>query len=220
MLFSTNPKAPTITSVGYASSGGAADSNKPLITGTADPGDIVTPYDGVRVIGTAIAAADGSWSITPVNALTAGSHKFTALGADPAGNPSPSSMPFPATIPAAVSPPNPRTVSDVTDNGVLIGSTVATQGVNGWTSPTLANGAHTLTVTDTNAAGATSAPLTVSFTVDTTPHAPVITQVMDGFGEYKGALWSGAVSNDPMPQVRHHADHQRHGHGRRLHRSV
>jgi len=71
-------------------------------------------------------------------------------------------------------------VLTVSDNGVVIGSIVATSEQVSWTMPTLADGRHSLTITESNDIG-TSNPLTLKLTVyadgaivpaDTTPDAP------------------------------------------------
>jgi len=71
-------------------------------------------------------------------------------------------------------------VLTVSDNGVVIGSIVATSEQMSWTMPTLADGRHSLTITESNGAG-TSDPLTLKLTVyadgaivpaDTTPDTP------------------------------------------------
>jgi hypothetical protein len=247
----------SVDQIDRAHAGGFAAGNKPVIAGIADPGDTVTLYDGVRFLGTAVADNNGNWSLTPDTALRAGSHDFTAIAMDAAGDRSASSTPFSAAIPAApvmlaashamleaVAPavsavatpdapvllgmvdraggdiwnfvnggasqdPNPMLAFSahagdtlaLYDNGTLLGTMTAVEGTNRWTLPTLSNGVHNLSMTESNAAGATSAAMTVSFTVDTTPHAPVVTQVLDSFGAFEGALWSGATSNDATPQI-------------------
>jgi hypothetical protein len=69
----------------------------------------------------------------------------------------------------------------VFDNGVQIGTIVATSEQVSWTLPTLADGRHSLSIAETNAAG-TSDPLILKLTVyaegslvpaDTTPNAPL-----------------------------------------------
>ncbi|KQR90045.1 hypothetical protein ASG35_02150 [Burkholderia sp. Leaf177] len=71
-------------------------------------------------------------------------------------------------------------VLTVSDNGVVIGSIVATSEQMSWTLPTLADGRHSLTITESNNNGV-SDPLTLKLTVyadgalvpaDTTPDAP------------------------------------------------
>jgi len=71
-------------------------------------------------------------------------------------------------------------VLTVTDNNVVIGSIVATSEQMSWTLPTLSNGRHSLTITESNGSG-TSDPLTLKLTVfadgalvptDTTPVTP------------------------------------------------
>ncbi|MGX7005612.1 Ig-like domain-containing protein [Caballeronia sp. KNU42] len=80
------PSAAVISSVGLAVSGGSTTSTTPVIKGTADAGDIVSVYDGIRLLGTALAGADGNWSFTPTVALKAGTHNFAAIPQDSHGN--------------------------------------------------------------------------------------------------------------------------------------
>lgn len=60
--------------------------NKPTITGTAEINALVTLYDGSTVLGTALADANGAWSITSSVALANGARLLTAKAADVAGN--------------------------------------------------------------------------------------------------------------------------------------
>ncbi|MGX7005610.1 Ig-like domain-containing protein [Caballeronia sp. KNU42] len=85
-LQTMQPSAAVISSVGSAISGGSITSTTPVIKGTADAGDIVSVYDGVRLIGTALADANGNWTLTPTVALKAGAHNFAAIPQDSHGN--------------------------------------------------------------------------------------------------------------------------------------
>ncbi|TNV09039.1 hypothetical protein FH968_23510, partial [Buttiauxella sp. B2] len=54
----------------------------PALSGHADAGDIVLVYDNNKVIGSATAASNGTWSFTPATALNDGSHSFTTVVKD------------------------------------------------------------------------------------------------------------------------------------------
>jgi large repetitive protein len=83
---SQSPSKAVITSVGGAIGGGTANSTKPIITGTADAGTVINIYDGVRLIGSAAVAANGTWSFTPPVELKSATHAFTAISIDSQGN--------------------------------------------------------------------------------------------------------------------------------------
>uniref|UniRef100_UPI001BD6160D Ig-like domain-containing protein n=1 Tax=Caballeronia sp. dw_19 TaxID=2719791 RepID=UPI001BD6160D len=94
MAFQTqDPSQAVITSVGAALNGGTANSTTPVIKGTADAGDTVSIYDGVRLLGTALVDVNGTWSFTPSVALKGGSHSFAAIAQDSSGNFGASSVP-------------------------------------------------------------------------------------------------------------------------------
>ncbi|WPU24005.1 Ig-like domain-containing protein [Cedecea neteri] len=91
----------------------------------------------------------------------------------------------------------------VYSDGNLIGTTIA-NGSGAWTLTPVAalgNGAHTLTVTATDAAGNVSNPSNgFSLTVDTiAPNAPVISNVADAVGPIVGNLSNGQVTDDTRP---------------------
>ncbi|HEM6741516.1 TPA: BapA prefix-like domain-containing protein [Citrobacter farmeri] len=92
-----------------------------------------------------------------------------------------------------------------TDNGTVIGSLVV--GTDGnWTfTPTtaLTNGAHTLAVTATDAAGNVSPTASFGVTVDTlAPNAPVIATILDDVSNITGPVSSGQSTNDTRPELR------------------
>ena len=70
----------------------------PTITGTAEPGAVVTILSGTAVLGTATAEPDGSFSFTPGTALPNGTTSLTAVARDAAGNASPASAAVSLTI--------------------------------------------------------------------------------------------------------------------------
>jgi len=85
----TTPPNLTITSVADDTGASATDKitkdNTLTISGTTEPGATVNIYDNGTLIGTVIAAPDGSYSFTtPV--LPDGSHTLTAAATDSAGN--------------------------------------------------------------------------------------------------------------------------------------
>ncbi|MEG1680906.1 MAG: Ig-like domain-containing protein, partial [Stenotrophomonas sp.] len=177
----------------------------PNIKGTATPGDIVKLFDqlpsGELVpLGTAIADAQGKWSIT-TPALTEGLHRFVATSTDSAGGPS-YEFPVLIDITAPTKPSLPEAIDHtgdiqgpianggvtdeqspvlhgkgeagtkvtVYDNGSVVGT--ATVDHNGeWSlrpGAPLAEGAHKITVTLTDAAGNVSESSdALQFTVDT-----------------------------------------------------
>lgn len=67
------------------SSNASVSANSTSISGTAEAGAKVWLYDGATLLGTGIAAANGSWTIN-TGTLAAGIHTFTAAATDAAGN--------------------------------------------------------------------------------------------------------------------------------------
>ncbi|CAN7199038.1 Ig-like domain-containing protein [Caballeronia sp. LjRoot34] len=115
-LGTQDPSRAVITSVGAALDGGVANSTTPVIKGTADAGDTVTIYDGVRALGTAMVGIDGSWSFTPSAALKGGIHSFAAIAQDSQGNFGASSVPLSVQIGATVVTPVAPGITELTDN--------------------------------------------------------------------------------------------------------
>lgn len=82
---------------GAVHSGGATDDSTPTFSGgagSAEANATVSIYDGSVLLGKVTAAADGSWTFTPDAPLTSGSHAFTTVVTDAAGNASPPSDVF------------------------------------------------------------------------------------------------------------------------------
>jgi hypothetical protein len=129
-----DPSAAVITSVGGSATGGSISSTTPVIKGTADAGNIVTIYDGVRPIGSTTVAADGTWSFTPLTPLKPGSHNFAAIPVDGSGNHGASSNVVNANIGSSLpaTPPAP-TFTDDSGHAIPAGSTTAdaTPHING-----------------------------------------------------------------------------------------
>ncbi|MBK0098620.1 Ig-like domain repeat protein [Erwinia sp. S63] len=99
----SNNNGSTVTQI---SAGGTTSDNTPVLSGTAEPGSIVTVSDGNNVLGTATVGSNGTWSFTSP-ALSDGSHSLTTTVTDAAGNTGPASTPITLTVdttpPAAVS---------------------------------------------------------------------------------------------------------------------
>ena len=196
------PPAPLVTGPAVGSS---TDDSTPTVAGTGEPGATITVRDGAVTLCTAVVDASGNWSCTST-ALGDGPHLVTTTATDPAGNTGPASSAVPFTIdttPAAapvVSSPAPGSSTNVnaptfagtgepgarvtvTDGGTTLCTTVVDAAGN-WscTSALLADGPHSITAAQTDAAGNTSpqsAPVLLS--VDTAaPAAPGITSPAAG----------------------------------------
>ncbi|MBW5438019.1 hypothetical protein FXB41_25655 [Bradyrhizobium canariense] len=70
------------------------------VSGTAEAGSTVQLYEGTRLLGSATTDPDGSWNVT-TPALKAGSHTFTAIASDAAGNTSALSEQLDPTTPGS-----------------------------------------------------------------------------------------------------------------------
>ena len=87
---SSGPLAPIATN-------GVTRDTTPVLSGSAEPGSVITVRDGTTVLGSAIADSDGRWSFTtPV--LSEGSHTLTTTVTDAAGNTGPASAPLQLTV--------------------------------------------------------------------------------------------------------------------------
>ena len=196
--------------------------NTLTLTGTAEANATVKVYDGATLLGSAVANGSGAWSYTTA-ALANGAHSLTATATDAAGNTGAASAALGVTIDttAPVAPSiasfstDSGTVGDgitndntltltgtaeanatvkVFDGATLLGSAVANgSGAWSYTTAALANGAHSLTATATDAAGNTgAASAALSVTIDTTaPVAPSITS----FSTDSGTVGDG-ITND------------------------
>ncbi len=214
---------------------GATNSTAPVLSGTAEPGSIVTVSDGTNVLGSATVGQDGSWSFTSP-ALAEGDHSLTATVTDAAGNVSAPSAPVTFTLDTtapqtatgvtvsddvgdlqgelasgATTDDNTPTLSgtaeansvvSVYDGDTLLGTaSVGTDGSWSFTSPVLADGPHSLTLTVTDAAGNVSAATTpFDLTVAATqPPATVTLTVSDDSGSAPVDLTDGASTRDTTP---------------------
>jgi hypothetical protein len=174
----------------------------PTLNGTAEAGAIVTVRDGFTTLGTVTADASGAWSFT-TSSLADGNHLLTASAVDVAGNNSPNgSLGITIDTSIAAPTIDLDTASDTgsssTDNitsdttptlsgtaeaGTTVtikdGTTLlATMTADVWgdwsfTTSSLADGDHNLTVVSTDKAGNTSSS-TLAVTIDTQVAAPTI----------------------------------------------
>lgn len=197
----TPPPPPPPPVVVVPADGSVTADSTPAVSGTSQPGTTVTvSVDGVPV-GTAPADGLGAWTLAATTPLADGPHVVTAVASQATGAPSLPSAPSTFTVdtaaPAApvVTAPaagsvvptatpvvggtaEPGSTVAVVVDGAPVGSTTA-DGSGSWTLPLttpLADGAHTVAATATDAAGNASLPSsTNAFTVDTVgPPAPVV----------------------------------------------
>ncbi|WAC66772.1 Ig-like domain-containing protein [Agrococcus sp. SL85] len=208
----TAPPAPPVI-VEPADGSTIADAT-PTFAGTGETGATVA----VEVDGVAIGSAPvvgGAWSLPQPSALSDGAHTVTAIQTDPAGNasaPASSGFSIDATAPAPPVVEEPADGSATTDatppirgtaeagstvtvsiDGAAIG-TVEAESSGAWSLQTvdaLAEGAHAVSATATDALGNVSDAATNAFEVDrTAPEAPEIVAPADG-----------STTNDTTPTV-------------------
>ena len=199
-------KKKPVVSVALVSDTGSSASDgitsNPTIKGTGEANTVVTIMEGSTVLGTTTADAAGAWSFTAAG-LVDGAHTLTASQTDAAGNTGTAMLNFtldktaPALSIALVSDTgssssdgitsNPaikgtgqaNTVVTIMEGGTVLGTTTAdAAGAWSFTAAGLADGAHTLTASQTDAAGNTGTA-TLSFTLDKTAPALSIGLVSD-----------------------------------------
>ncbi|MDR0416823.1 MAG: Ig-like domain-containing protein [Propionibacteriaceae bacterium] len=209
----TAPAAPVVTG---PADGGDLDEARPVISGTGEPGAVVTVDDGGTAVCETVVAADGTWSCVPDADLGEGGHTLTATQEDAAGNVSTPSAPITVTV-DTVAPDPPVVLSPAAGQAVADGTPVVTgtaepgttvtvvdetgrplcaaqaDATGAWSceSAALGDGPHTVTVTATDPTGNTSAPAAVDFTVDTDPPAALVIATPA----------EGQVLNDAFPAI-------------------
>ncbi len=172
----------------------------PTLTGAAEAGSTVKLYDGTTLIGIGTAnATTGAWSIATTR-LTEGTNSLTATSTDAAGNASVPSGPLAVTLdttapavtealahdtgasaadqvtsdPTLTGSGDPGATVTLTEGGTALGTATA-DASGAWSfTPALADGAHTIVASETDAAGNTGTA-TTSLTLDTKP--PTVTRV-------------------------------------------
>ncbi|WP_235502128.1 Ig-like domain-containing protein, partial [Trabulsiella odontotermitis] len=72
---------------GSVASGNETDDNRPVISGTgAESGNVITVYNGDKVIGSTTVKSDGTWELEPASPLPNGTYVLTAKETDKVGN--------------------------------------------------------------------------------------------------------------------------------------
>ncbi|WP_236172807.1 Ig-like domain-containing protein [Pseudomonas pseudonitroreducens] len=116
--------------------GGSTDNAKPEIIGTGKPHVTITIYDGSSLLGTTTVQGDGTWTFTPPQALTLGTHSITAIATGAGGGLSQATKAFVVTI---ITEPNisqqywPSSISGPAADGGLTDNGTPT--LNGKTKP-------------------------------------------------------------------------------------
>ena len=176
----------TMVTLDSPADGSTITTRTPAYSGTGEPGAMVTVSVDGTAVGTATVASDGTWTLTGSTPLGNGAHTATVTATDPAGNTASDSSTFtvdagtfvdiasPAegaitrdTTPSISGTSEPGSTVTVTIDGTAVGTvTAASDGT--WSidvGTALAEGAHTIAATATDAGGETAMD-TQSFTVD------------------------------------------------------
>lgn len=162
----------------------------PSVSGSAEPNTLVRVYDGAVQIGTANVNSSGAWAIGDPS-LTDGAHSITARAYDAAGNISSDSVARVITVDtvnpvleitgpaeeARVGSATPTITFSATDDAPVsitcsVDGGASTACTSPWTTPTLADGPHTIDLIATDAAGnqvSDQRNLTVDTTAPSTP---------------------------------------------------
>jgi hypothetical protein len=140
------PSAPVITGVidnsdlltGLIANGGLTNDPTPTVSGTAEPGCIVTLLWGEKNLGSTTVNSQGDWSITAAQ-LASGTHALTATATDPSGNTSEASLPYTVVIDAT--PPQAPSISSVIDDVIPMSGNVIHGGSTNDATPTVTGSA-------------------------------------------------------------------------------
>jgi hypothetical protein len=203
LSFTLDRTAPTVSIALVSDTGISASDNitsNPAVTGTGEANAVVTikAVDGAT-LGMVTADDAGSWGFTPIGLLD-GAHPLTATQTDLAGNTGTATLSFalyktaPVVSIALVSDTGSSATDKITSNPAIQGTgqvntpvtikkgtttlgTVTADSTGAWSfTPTgLADGAHTLTVTQIDLNGITRTA-TLSFTLDRA--APVVSMAL------------------------------------------
>ncbi len=185
----TAPAAPVITS---PSDNDVTGDPTVTVTGTAEPGSVVTVSEGATVLCTATADSSGDWTCT-TSSLSDGGHTLSATAEDASGNTSPASSDVDITVDTTApivsisAPANNSTVGTntpqitftATDTNLdavecSVDSGAWTPCTSPFTTGSLSDGSHTVSVRATDMAGNTATD-SVTVTVDTTAPQTTIT---------------------------------------------
>ena len=187
LSFTYDTVTPTVTAALAHSTGANNVTSNDALTGTADANATVTLTEGTTVLGSTTANGSGVWAFTPTD-LAQGAQTVTASETNAAGLTGSSSLTFTydtmaPTVTATLAHDtgaNNVTSNDaltgtadanatvtLTEGSTVLGSTTANgSGVWAFTPTGLAQGAQTVTASETNAAGLTGCS-SLTFTYDT-----------------------------------------------------
>jgi uncharacterized protein YhfF len=184
----TAPAAPEITS---PADGSTNRTGAITLSGTAEPGSIVTVFEGATSKGTTTATGAGAWS-RALTGVADGSHTYTAKATDVAGNPSAASAGVTVVVDTiapetsiSTGPAGPTSATDATfafaasEAGSTFECSLDGAAFSACASPApytgLAEGSHTFEVRATDAAGNTdSTPAARTWTVDVSAPQTII----------------------------------------------
>ncbi|WP_255420282.1 Ig-like domain-containing protein [Pantoea sp. 3_1284] len=213
--------------------GSVINDSTPVVTGSTEPGGIVTIYDGNIAIGSAVASGGGDWTFSaPI--LSQGQHALSVSVTDAAGNIGPRTPAFSFTV-DTVAPnastlviTNDQTAQPVPGGGVSSDSTPTLSGTaeagstiaitnNGaplttltvppggtWSytpATALSEGAHTINVTVTDAAGNVSAATSATVNIDTVAPDAVTITASNNNGSVPVAIAAGGLTSDNTPRL-------------------
>ncbi|WP_375195977.1 Ig-like domain-containing protein [Sphingobium sp.] len=142
------PAAPVISGVadnvspaaGNVPDGGASNDLLPEIDGTGPANATISVYDGAALLGTTQSDGSGLWSFTPSAPLAPGSHSFTAIATNGAGNAGPASAAYAITI--DISAPSAPQIGSLSDNAGAILGGIGAGGVTDDTTPLISGTAE------------------------------------------------------------------------------
>ncbi|CAG9167131.1 Ig-like domain-containing protein [Cupriavidus pampae] len=198
--------------------GGSTNDTTPTLTGTAEPNSTINVFNGIALLGTVVADANGNWSFTPATGLIDGTYTLTVTATDASGNVSTPTGTFTLIVDTVAPPtpiiaasngstvtgtaaPNSTIALDLNGDGTA-DATVTANGAGVWTytpAPALANGT-TISAIAIDAAGNASAPATA--VVDAAPPpAPIIVSVTDNAAPVTGPVLTGGSTNDNTPTL-------------------
>ncbi|ADU70507.1 Ig-like domain repeat protein [Pantoea sp. At-9b] len=211
-------------------SGGSTNDNTPTLSGTAEVGAVVTISDGSTVLGSVTVGAGGSWSFTtstlsngthPLSVTvkdTAGNVSGTTSATITVDTVAPAASTLVITndVTNTVVPSGGST-NDTTptlsgtaevgskvtiyDGSTVLGTlTVGGAGTWSFTTATLSNGTHPLSVTVTDAAGNVSGTTSASVIIDTVAPAAVAgLTASNNNGSSPVAIANNGITNDSTP---------------------
>jgi hypothetical protein len=222
LAFTLDTTAPAVV---ITSTGGPTNQPTQTIAGTVSDTNLaanpaITLFDNGSKIGTTTASG-GAWS-TSITLSGDGGHAITAQASDLAGNTGTSNSdgltlkttgPL-VTIalvadtgvsatdritsnPAVTGTADPNATVTLSENGTILGSSTAT-GAGAWSfTPSLADGIHTLTASETDPAGNT-ATAALTYTLKTSAPAPVLLTLLPDTGN---RVFGGTIANTTTPVI-------------------